>query len=287
MSRSCFSQIARLSTRAIAALVAVSVALVFCLLVALYVGHFWYRHNLPLSTDPARWGQFSDYLGGILGPLIALSALIFVARTYVLQKEHMAESVAKLQAQIDIQTRQRNDARFFELLRIYNDTIQATTYSSRPGSGVTGKAALTTFVKTEFGSLLELDLTVAARRLDVAAKLTLNLGWLGQYFRIVHTLVSQSAGILGDSRYEFVKLFRSQLSADEIALLALYASLDAGAHMRRTCCEYGLLKHLPHGRLREYATQIVGEECLGRTWQARLRGPQQAPSVSGGFPVSR
>lgn len=287
MSRSDSPQIDRLSTRAVAALVAVAVALVFWLLVALYVGHFWYRHDLPLSTDPARWGQFSDYLGGILGPLIALSALIFVARTYVLQKEHMAENVAKLQAQIDIQTKQRNEARFFELLRIYNDTTQATTYSSKPGAGVTGKAALTAFVRTEFGSLLETDLTFEATRRNVADKLTLNLGWLGQYFRIVHTLVSQSAGILGDSRYEFVKLFRSQLSADELALLALYASLDAGAHMRRTCCEYGLLKHLPHGRLREYATQMVGEECLGRTWQASLQGPRQATSVSGVFPVSR
>lgn len=40
---------------------------------AFYVKKF---SGFPLSCDPAHWGQFGDYLGGVLNPLIGLSTLI-------------------------------------------------------------------------------------------------------------------------------------------------------------------------------------------------------------------
>ena len=60
--------------------------------VLMYVNQFWGKLRFPLSEDPAVWGQFGDYIGGVLNPLCAYMAFIWLARSYMLQKSELAET---------------------------------------------------------------------------------------------------------------------------------------------------------------------------------------------------
>lgn len=56
----------------------VGAALVYVLVLGFYVGHF---HAQPVSGNPADWGQFGDYLGGVLNPFVALLTFLAVIIT--------------------------------------------------------------------------------------------------------------------------------------------------------------------------------------------------------------
>lgn len=54
----------------------------------------WFRAelNFPLSKDPAVWGQFGDFVGGVLNPICAYMAFVWLVRSYALQKSELAET---------------------------------------------------------------------------------------------------------------------------------------------------------------------------------------------------
>lgn len=61
--------------------------------VSAYVIRFW---GEPVGTADV-WGQFGDYIGGVLNPLIAGAAFFWVATSVKLQKEELAETRKALQ----------------------------------------------------------------------------------------------------------------------------------------------------------------------------------------------
>ncbi|MDR7332003.1 hypothetical protein [Roseateles asaccharophilus] len=60
------------------------------LLVVAYVIRFGWVLNLPLASDPGDWGAFGDYVGGIVNPLIALMALIWLVESVRIQRRELA-----------------------------------------------------------------------------------------------------------------------------------------------------------------------------------------------------
>lgn len=52
-----------------------------------YILRFW-RH--PFSTDPAEWGQLGDYLGGILNPIVAFGAFLWLVASVRVQEREMS-----------------------------------------------------------------------------------------------------------------------------------------------------------------------------------------------------
>ncbi|AIW14110.1 hypothetical protein VITU102760_08685 [Vibrio tubiashii] len=57
------------------------------------LGLYLYQFGFgAFSTDQGVWGAFGDYLGGVLNPVIALLALIYLAKTYQTQKDELKET---------------------------------------------------------------------------------------------------------------------------------------------------------------------------------------------------
>lgn len=56
---------------------------------ACIAGAYWLRFdqqlNLPAAVDPAAWGSFGDYVGGLLNPLISLFAFYWLGTSVRLQ----------------------------------------------------------------------------------------------------------------------------------------------------------------------------------------------------------
>ncbi|HVI25367.1 MAG TPA: hypothetical protein VM576_04130 [Xanthomonadaceae bacterium] len=80
------------------------------LVVSAYVLWFWLVKREGLSSDPEIWGQFGDYLGGLLNPLVAFAAFYWLTRSVALQKQELAETRAALEATSESQERQATSA---------------------------------------------------------------------------------------------------------------------------------------------------------------------------------
>lgn len=80
--------------------VLVMVTFVFAVALIVVIGvlysYFVSFGSLPLSKDQATWGQFGDYLGGALNPLISLFALFALLWTIVLQSKELHETKNEL-----------------------------------------------------------------------------------------------------------------------------------------------------------------------------------------------
>ena len=97
---------------------------------------YWYA--LHFGAEPSgthgRWGEFGDYVGGLLNPGIAFLALLALVWTIHLQTRELRESVSSF-------SRQTFERTFFEMVRLHNDiTKDLHLYRvALPGTyGVTG-----------------------------------------------------------------------------------------------------------------------------------------------------
>ena len=95
--------------------------------VGCYVGQF----GDSLSASHTRWGEFGDYLGGVLNPIFALIGLFVLLRTIHLQTRELALSTTELQKsatalreQSDSLRRQNFERTFFEMVRLQHDIIR-------------------------------------------------------------------------------------------------------------------------------------------------------------------
>jgi len=70
-------------------LAVVVIAVLAVVVLGIFFVNFW---RLPLAQSVERWGQFGDYMGGVLNPLVALAALLLLARSIALQRAEMAEA---------------------------------------------------------------------------------------------------------------------------------------------------------------------------------------------------
>jgi low affinity Fe/Cu permease len=81
----------------------VAATLVYVAVIGAYVLRF---RSTPISDDPERWGQFGDYVGGVINPAIAVLTFLTILVT-VLQN-------AKLARFAEQQTKAARDAQEFE-----------------------------------------------------------------------------------------------------------------------------------------------------------------------------
>lgn len=97
------------------------------LLPSIYFVWFYLLNDVPLSPTAASWGTFGDYIGGILNPLVAFSAFIWLTRSVLIQKTELEDTKLALVASQKAQQEQANtladqrfDATFFALLEQHN-----------------------------------------------------------------------------------------------------------------------------------------------------------------------
>lgn len=88
-----------------ASLVTNTLLLIFGLL-TLYFVNFGLIQRLP-SGGPTSWGEFGDFFGGIVNPIIGIVTVILVVRTLKATREEAAETRAQLEQQLEHQREER------------------------------------------------------------------------------------------------------------------------------------------------------------------------------------
>jgi len=94
----------------------------FVSIMAIYVACFG-RNGL--SEDPGAWGQFGDFVGGILNPLVAFFAFYWLATSVILQKSELADSRRALVASQRAQQLQANTALATAKIQTLNIKLQS------------------------------------------------------------------------------------------------------------------------------------------------------------------
>ena len=97
--------------------------------------------QLPWNGKPEAWGQFGDFVGGLLNPLISLLTLSVAVKVWQLQKVELRETHKALEEQVKTAEQQRAEARFFDLLNVYQMTLGSLSKTVLGGQGASGSSA--------------------------------------------------------------------------------------------------------------------------------------------------
>lgn len=246
-------------------------------------------HNSLSFRDAAPWGQLGDFFGGILNPIISLFTLLIATMVWKLQKSELAVTQKALQEQAKTSEQQRQEQRFFDLLGLYQRTVDSITYVDRISDSVNspavlsiGKQAFSHWLGRVFPTEVEgfLRYGISDRQFYRPDATTYKLSeemliktWnscdaasqFDHYFRVVFRLLTESENLLKEQHFRYVKLLRAQLNRSELTILGLNIWLDEeGKKMIPLIAKYGLLKHLPNGHLRTQLANSIPHLIFGR-----------------------
>jgi hypothetical protein len=235
----------------------------------LLIAYIWVFHGLPANESPPAWGAFGDYVGGILNPLVSSFTLVVAVRVWQLQKIELKNTHNEIK-------KQRNQQRFFDLLQIYQQVVNSIGYTERSGTPSIGKNALLKIriaLEERGGDDLESgdwctllaescthNLEMAPRSLQLLRAEWKNSEYghlYANYFHTVTALLEEAPNLLDQEALRYIRLFRLQLSHDELVLLAYFMWLDDGGqqllNLSKKC---GLLENLHPDRKIDFGSVL-------------------------------
>lgn len=258
------------------------------ILASMYVGVF---HALPWTADPSAWGSFGDYIGGLLNPFVSTLTLIIAIKVWAQQRQELEETKQAMKDQAETAQANRREQRFFDLMQVYQQTLDTFQDTTQRGDTRHGKPALDEWINghIQLGGMTN---TVALRGLQNPgeSRKRANLdNWIDQarrhwirpgvseelnhFFRVVFRILRDAEDLLEQDRYRFIRLFRAQLSQTELLLLGLNLWItEEGQKMLPIACNYGLLKHLPQCNLRDVLETELPPLVFGRTFAKLKKG---------------
>jgi len=231
----------------------------------------------PVSDDPAKWGQFGDYVGGVLNPTFSFLALLALLATLGLQIRELRLSVRELKnsaealANQNVTLRQQTfEATFFQLLRLHNDIVASMEVLSL---SLKGRACFAHYLR-ELEDLLtgggaDKKFENFAIHYDIFFRE--NQASLGHYFRLLYNIIKLVKRTEGIEKRFYTNLVRAQLSSAELKLIFYNCLSEWGSEKFKPLVEeFALLKTIPNDT-------VPADELLHR----------YLPSAFGGkFPTS-
>lgn len=212
--------------------------------------------NLGGAIDNEVWGQFGDFIGGIVGTLISyISVRLLVRNLREQMKSNQQQSESNSQNAKVFELQQFNEM-FKLLFNQYQDTISNYRY----GSDLTGQKAIAAIAKDIMlhggtingGTYQERE----SKALSIYDSFYVNYHDVAPvHFRIIYRIFQliDEAEISDTQRRDVAKIMRCQLSEEELFLLRYNCKSPYGVKMRLYLNRYNLQKHLPVLSLLEFS----------------------------------
>ena len=259
---------------------------IFCAL--LFFGFEWTSGR----KDIDKLGQMGDFFGGMLNPLVSALTLFVAISVWQLQKKELKATQKALDEQAKTAEQQRQEQRFFDLLNVYQRTVDSI-YHATDVSRLQQNTRTLLSATGKFGVSLWLSdascLRLYATGDTIIDTQNAKRDWINRdssgsfdhYFRVVFRILSEAEALLGDQHIRYIKLFRAQLSRSELIILGFNLWLDdEGKKMTPLAEKYGLLKHLPKGHLRTELEKLH-PKVFGHTRAQSLQAlPSTQPEAS-------
>ncbi len=199
-----------------------------------------YETSAPI--DASLWGQFGDYVGGIIGSLIAYVSVRLLNRN--LQEQ--------IEANKAIRQNNEDSRKVFELQQFDKTfTTLIELYCERKKE--LDEIKLDDFDKYNCKKKTYKDRVEEAK--GVFSKFyVVNRSVLSAYFRLLYRIMQTIGEAHVDEcvKLRYAKIFRSLLTGDELFLLRYNAMTYYGNKMQPYINQYNLLKHMPLMRLLEF-----------------------------------
>lgn len=208
------------------------------------------------AIDNETWGQFGDFIGGIVGTLISyISVRLLVRNLRVQMKSNQQQAESNRQNAKVFELQQFNEM-FKLLFNQYQDTIS----NYRHGTDLMGRKALSAIAKEvmQHGETIQGD-TYPEREADALGiydSFYVNYHEVAPiHFRIIYRIFQliDEAEISEIQRRDVAKIMRCQLSEEELFLLRYNCKSPYGVKMRLYLNRYNLQKHLPILSLLEFS----------------------------------
>lgn len=209
-----------------------------------------YDCSAPITTSV--WGQFGDFVGGLIGSLIAYISVRLLNRN--LQEQ--------IQANIDIRKNNENSRKVFELQQ-FDKTFTTLVELYQEQKTRVGKLSLNEFDLYVCKSDSYKD-RVAEAKNKFSEFYASNRLVLSSYFRLLYRIMQTIRDAKVDEcvKIRYSKIFRCLLSEDELLLLRYNAMSNYGRKMQIYINQYNILKHLPFMRLLEFHYDSISNLSL-------------------------
>lgn len=250
------------------------VVFVICL-IFLFFSYTWkypiFKWQYPI--DAARWGQFGDFFGGVLGTIITFTSIIFLYKAFKEQRlaniatqEANKEILRKEEIHVYSERMQQFDSMFKTIFSLYQTAV--TRYKTdRLNAGKVSLAYMvTSFIKdTQFSNNENYTKrTVAAKNIFtnfIAENQSLINAHMGLLYQLL--LLLESSPINEKDKIIYAKTIRSQLTEEELILIRYNCMNKRGMKMQPLVFHYNILKHLPIMNLfefKKYRTNLTERE---------------------------
>lgn len=210
--------------------------------------HACYWFNEDYIVNHELLGTFGDFIGGVLGTLLAMVSIILLIRTFNQQRYATNDS-------IKLTENQRFNNLFFELLRLYQDEIRRLRVDNNNCTNdilaTSGKDFFDYYMQklqNDFAQQTTFD-----QSQDEALKVYMDFyiqyrTKLSIYYRTlyrIYDLLDNATTIEETSKKNYLKIIRAQLTESELFFLRYNAMGFYGAKFTTYINRYNVLKHLP------------------------------------------
>lgn len=228
-----------------------------CLVLAVGAAVFFMLHqyySVREAIDGTLWGQYGDFIGGVLGTLVSVLSVYYLIRTLKEQQDANKEVAANNEEIAKVYTLQQFDSNFTTLFNMYKWAI--ATY--KLGDNKKGRSAMIAMTERLFDGFKPSekyeDTKKAAQQQFDNQYYIPNRDVAAVHFRTLYQLFDliSKSDISEKKKVLYAKMVRSQLCEEELLLMRYNCHCHYGAKMRKYVNRYNLSKHLPLLSLGEF-----------------------------------
>lgn len=225
-----------------------------------FISHRYFSLAKPI--DGSVWGEFGDFIGGVIGTIIAYISIRLLVAT--LNTQAYGNNITKEAADLSLYESklQQLYANFKMMLDLYHSTLSKFNEEDDDPGSSSGLEYLIAVKKTMADTYTSPDISYKTRN-DAAIKMfndfySENRQVASVYFRIIYRLLELifMADIDSEDKAKFAKMLRCQLSEEELFFIRYNAMTQNGANIRKYLNQYNMMKHLPELVLLEFKHHI-------------------------------
>ena len=231
-----------------------------------------------LSIGKSGFGEWGDFFGGVLNPILTFLTFMGLLITIVIQQKELRESRRELKRSADAlleqvaNSRQQNfETTFFQMLATHNRIVDSIDLVSEDGKVTRGRDCFVVFyrrLRKSFNG--RKDKQYVSNKEKMALQFAYKEFWndhqleLGHYFRFLYNVL-RFINESGFSDGPYIRLIRAQLSDQELLLIFYNCIVPGdGAKFKPLAEEFALLDNMPKIRvLSKDHLRMIGGAAFG------------------------
>lgn len=228
------------------------IPLIAVVLAIIVIAAYRLMFGAQFSDRQDQWGQFGDFVGGVLNPMLAFFSILLLLITVRLQLEELQltrEELRKSSKALDEQSkafaRQNFESLLFNSIKRLQDFVEAVSVGMLQGKAAMNSAA--NFLRSNYITSLDIENEKPLVQLNFKETYD-SYNFLAPFFRLLYhlfKLIDEEPNLSQRDRERYASLVRAQLDSTELQLLFYNGTHGEGkTGLMRYVLKYGLLKHI-------------------------------------------